>query len=181
MRRFFVLLLLGLVGCHSIQPPPESDTPTAPDDWLHVRDAFRDIVGHAQRGDRAAVARGLERFVLTEPEMVALFGEVEGRRVYVRYRDEIVADLMGEAPGVIIAKVRAGFTEVEVDRLGPARPANTTPGDQAMLEALTKKRPMFNLRLRPPSEPLGLRFDGFLFLDGRWRFLFKTYLFLGQN
>ncbi len=181
MRRTFVLLTLVLLGCHSIVPPEETDTPQSPDDWLHVRDAFREIIGHAQRGDRAAVLKTLDRFVLTEPEMIELFGPERGPEVYAGYRDEIIKDLRAQAPDVIIEKVKAGFIEVEVDRLGPARAANTTPGDKVMIEALAKKRAMFNLRIRPPGQRLGLRFDGFVFLGGKWRFLFKSYLFLGHR
>lgn len=181
MRRTLVLLLLALAGCHSLQPPEETDTPQRPDDWLHLRDAFREVIGHAQRDDRAGIARVLDRFVLTLPEMVELFGPERGAAVYAGYQGEIVAALRAEAPGVIVEKVSAGFVEVEVDRLGPARPANTTPGDKVMLEALAKKRPLFNLRLRPAAASLGLRFDGFVFVGGRWRCLFKSYLMLGHR
>ena len=183
MRRRSVLLLLFALslGCHSIQPPEENDTPQTPDDWQHVRDAFREIVRHAQAGDRAAIAERLRGFVLTEAEMVTLFGPEKGPEVHRGYLAEIVGDLVREAPDVIIEKVGEGLTEVEVDRLGPARAANTTPGDKVMIEALAKKRPVFNLRLRKPTERLGLRFDGFVFVDGNWRFLFKSYRFLGHR
>ncbi len=176
----FLLLLFLPLGCHSIQAPEDDDSPQSADDWKHVRDAFQEIVGSAQRGDRDAISKALEAFILTESEMVTLYGPERGPEVHRQYIAEIVTELRAEAPSVIIAKVKAGFTEVEVDRLGPARAANTTPGDKVMLEALVKKRPMFNLRIRKPGIPLGLRFDGFIFVDGEWRFLFKSYRYLGH-
>ncbi|MCB9550953.1 MAG: hypothetical protein H6705_03530 [Myxococcales bacterium] len=80
---------------------------------------------------------------------------------------------------MIIERVRDGFDAVEVERVGPAYPDRTTPGDERMLEALVPRGlAMYTVRLRAPNGKLGLRFNGFVYHDGRWRALLKTYDYL---
>lgn len=176
----FVLLALG--GCDRIQPPdPDVAAPDGPDDPQHLQAAFEEIVAAARREDAAAVLAGLERFLLTREELVALFGPERGEAVWPGYSDEVAGALRAEAAQVIIARVRDGLTEVRVDRVGPAYPARTTPGDQAMLDAFVPRGlAMYSVWLRKPGETLGLRFNGFIFRDGRWRALLKAYAHFPQ-
>ncbi len=168
-------LALALLGCHAVQPPEETDVPTAPDDWRHVRDDFRGIVELAAKGDEGAIRERLKTYLLTEEEVLRLFGPERGPRVWKGYDEVIAADLLKEAPSQLVARVKEGHSVVDVDRLGSDKPQYTTPGDQRMIAAMVEKHTVYNLRLRKPDDPLGLRLDGFLYLDGKWRFLFKAY------
>ena len=170
-------IALPLLACHTIEPI-NIDAPHGPDDWKALRDSFRQVVVHARQKDREAVLRDLEKYLLTRADMVELFGMEVGERVWRGYRDTIIVELRKEAPDVIIERVAEGLEEVEIDRLGPRRPAYTTRGDAAMLEAMLHKRPMFNVRLKRPDDPLGFRLDGFFYMDGRWCSLMKSYRYL---
>lgn len=173
------LLMAGFVvtGCGPLQKPEtDDDTPTGPDDPRALKQTMESLVKAAQAGDEAAVLEKLEAHLATREMLVELFGDTKGERVWAGYSDTIAASLRAEAPKTIVQQVKTrGLTEVVVDQVGPAYPANTTPGDQLMLDAMVNKQAMYTVRFRKPGEELGLRLNGFVFLDGRWRSLLKSY------
>lgn len=184
MRRrstgLLLALVLGLglaVGCDPVQAPGgESDALRGPDDPRHLEQAFSAIIDAAKRKDAEAVLGGLEKFLLTREELVALFGPEVGRAVWPGYSDEVAGSLRREAAEVIIERVGDGFTAVTLERVGPAYPAHTTPGDRRLLDAFVPRGlAMYTVRLHPPEQSLGLRFNGFVYHDGRWRALLKAY------
>lgn len=183
-RRLPALLLSALLlpallvtGCESLQPPPaDPDAIRGPDDPRHLRKAFQTVVEAAQRGDEAAILAELERFLLTREELVALFGPEAGPAVWPGYSDAVAGNLRKQAAPVIIERVKDGYSEVYVERVGPAYPARTTPGDRALLDRFVPRGlAMYTVRLRKPGGTLGLRFNGFVYHDGRWRALLKAY------
>lgn len=178
--RLPLLLLLalgGALGCDALQaPPPDPTALRGPDDPRHLVRAFDAIVEAAKRSDGEAVVAGLEKFLLTREELVALFGPEVGRAVWPGYSDEVAGSLRREAAEVIIERVGDGFTEVMIERVGPAYPAHTTPGDRRLLDAFVPRGlAMYSVRLHPEGQSLGLRFNGFVYHAGRWRALLKAY------
>lgn len=178
--RLPLLLLLalgGALGCDTLQAPPLDPTALrGPDDPRHLVRAFDAIVEAAKRSDGEAVVAGLEKFLLTREELEALFGPEVGRAVWPGYSDEVAGSLRREAAEVIIERVGDGFTEVMIERVGPAYPAHTTPGDRRLLDAFVPRGlAMYSVRLHPEGQSLGLRFNGFVYHDGRWRALLKAY------
>lgn len=171
------LSAVGSIGCDRLQPPAaQPDALRGPDDPRHLERAFTAVVEAAKRGDEAAVLAELETFLLTREALVALFGPEVGQAVWPGYSDQVAGGLRSEAPAVIIERVRDGYTEVVVDRVGPAYPARTTPGDQQLLDAFVPRGlAMYSVWLRQPGQSLGLRFNGFVYHDGRWRALLKAY------
>lgn len=171
------LLAVLLPACDALQPPPaDPDAIRGPDDPRHLRKAFEAVVEAAQRGDEAAILTELERFLLTREELIALFGPEVGAAVWPGYGDQVAGSLRKEAAPVIIERVKDGLTEVYVERVGPAYPARTTPGDKALLDRFVPRGlAMYTVRLRKPGETLGLRFNGFVHHGGRWRALLKAY------
>lgn len=181
MRITAALLLaavaFGGFACESLQAPPaDPDAIRGPDDPRHLRHAFETVVEAARRSDDAAIVAELEKFLATREELQALFGDDVGAAIWPGYGDTVAGDLRKQAAPVIIERVAAGFTEVHVERVGPAYPAQTTPGDRALLEAFVPRGlAMYTVRLRKPGDTLGLRFNGFVYHGGRWRALLKAY------
>ncbi len=181
MRALLALLLacvaFGGLGCESLQAPPaDPDAIRGPDDPRNLRRAFEAVVEAARRSDEAAIVAELETFLATREELVALFGAEVGAAVWPGYSDTVAGDLRKQAAPVIIERVADGFTEVYVERVGPAYPARTTPGDRALLDAFAPRGlAMYTVRLRKPGETLGLRLNGFVYHGGRWRALLKAY------
>lgn len=179
--RFGGLLLLAafcwVTGCGPLQKPErDDDTPKGPSDPITLRQEFEALVVSAQAGDEAAVLEKLEAHLMTREMIVGFFGPEVGARAWKGYSDVIAAKLRAEAPKRIIEQVRdRGLTEVVVEQVGPAYPQNTTPGDQRVLDAMLQKQPMYTVRLQKPGETLGLRLNGFVFHEGRWRAFLKSY------
>ncbi len=162
-------------------PEGPAEGSPAPDDPAALKALFEGVVQAArQGGDGSAVVRALEPFLATRQDLDALFGPEIGARAWVGYSDKVAAALREDAGAVVPAQVRAGRTEVWVEQVGPAFPDRTTAGDQAILDAMHPKRPLYTVRLQRPGEKLGLRLNGFVFLNGRWRALLKAYDYLAE-
>ncbi len=169
------LLLLTLAACGPLQAPEDDETkPASPSDPMTLKLEFEAVVAKAKAGDEAGVAKALEGYLADEATIKALFGP-RGEAVWGGYSTKITSKLKAEAAKTFIAQVKAGRTEVDWFRLGPASPANTTAGDRRMLEAMVERPTLYNVRLFKAGEALGLRMDGFFYREGRWQALFKAY------
>lgn len=175
--------LATLPGCAADPDAEATDAaPKTPDDPAHLQERFERLVAAARAGERDAVLGLIEPLLLTRDDLVTLFGPTAGEAAWPGYSDQIAGRLRVEAADVIIERVRDGFDTVDVERVGPAYPDRTTPGDQRMLEALVPRGlAMYTVRLREPNGKLGLRFNGFIFHGGRWRALLKAYDFLPRE
>jgi len=172
------MLLLSFAACGPLEKPEEMEGPEGPDDPLSLRIAFEAIVEQARQGKREELLQALEPYLATKEDLEQLFGVEKGPMLWRGYNDTIVLKLREEAADAIIHQVKAGAHEIKVKQVGPAYPAATTKGDQLMLDAMQKKLPMYSLKFRKPGADLGLRFNGFLFLNGRWKMLLKAYEYL---
>jgi hypothetical protein len=182
--RFILLGLLALLSaCNdSDTPAPGTMGSFGPDAPQTLRADFEAVVTRIQQSKDPAVARqALEAYLLEEKDFLVLFGPELGARAWPGYRDVVAGKLREEAGAVLVREiVQNGRTEVRVEGVGPAYPAATTRGDQALLDALKARRPLFTVRLQKPGETLGLRLNGFIFHEGKWRVLLKAYEHFGQ-
>lgn len=179
MRKAWLWILLALGGCSGNDAQNASaEQVVKPDSPEALQAKIGQIVQKAQAKDEAAVLSLLEPYFLTREEILNLFGAEKGERAWLGYNDAIAADLRNEAPKVLIDQVSKGLTEVTVEFVGPAYPDRTTPGDQRLLDFMQQKLPMYTVRLHKPEEKLGLRLNGFVYINGQWRGLFKTYDYL---
>jgi hypothetical protein len=110
--------------------------------------------------------------------MKVLYGSELGPVLWKGYTEEMVPALLSEAPPMLVEREKEMDQVVDIDRVGPARPENTTPGDAAMLDAQVSKKRMYKVRVRDPESELGLRFDGVVWTGERWAMLFKLYNYL---
>lgn len=168
-------LAAPLTGCSERGGDPTREQ-LAPDDPRQLTERFERLVTAARAGEREAILTLLEPLLVTREELVALFGPRAGQAAWPGYSDQIAGGLRTEAADVIIERVKDGFDTVEVVRVGPAYPDRTTPGDTRLIESLVPRGlAMYSVRLKQPDGKLGLRLNGFIFHDGRWRALLKTY------
>lgn len=174
MRTHLIALtcLLALLGCAAEPEPPLP--PEHPRRLLETFEAFAQGLAADPRPEKARAF--LEGFALTKPQMIALFGPEKGQAAWKGYTETILPALRAEAGEVLVREItQEKRTEAWVEPVGPAWPSVTTRGDQAILDALAQKRPVYTARLRRPGEVLGLRLSGFVHLDGEWKALFKVY------
>ncbi len=181
LASLMLFICLASIACDAVAPPDQEALrrKEASSPW-HVRDDFQVLVGLATKGERAGIVQHLEKYLLVESEFIELFGEARGRPMWAGYRDVIAPKLRAEAADVLIKRVNAGMNIVEVERVGPIFPGRTTRGDHAILAAMKRRRPMYTIRIRPDGDQLGLRFNGFVFVQGRWRSLLKSYSFIPE-
>ena len=118
----------------------------------------------------------LEGYALTKPQMLTLFGPERGEKAWAGYTAKVLPAMRAEAGAVLVREiVEEKRTTAWVEPVGPAYPAATTRGDQQILDALAEKRPVYTARLRRAGEVLGLRLNGFVYIDGGWKALFKIH------
>ncbi|MEZ4465726.1 MAG: hypothetical protein R3F60_00015 [bacterium] len=182
MRRLLTLLLLVppcFTACERSAAPAasEEDGPFKPDSPQALRDALQaDVQRLVETRDPAIAVEALSRYALTEPELVELFGPELAAQAWPGYRDQVLGGLKAEAGAVLLREaVENGRTEVWVEAIGPAWPGRTTRGDQRYLDAMKVKRPLYTIRLQKPGETLGVRLNGFVYLNGQWKALLKAY------
>jgi len=176
------LTCVGTVSCDAIKPPDKTAENRAKQSspYKIVRD-FKELVAAARANDRKKILRTIETYLLTAPEFDLLFGEKLGRTLWSKYRDVIAAKLRKEIVDVLISRVKAGFDQIDIIQVSTVRPKDTTRGDLAIINAMKHRPTMFSIRLRKKNEALGLRFNGFIHVKGRWRSLFKAYDFLPKE
>lgn len=174
MLRIALTCLLLLLGCNAAQQAQAPLPPEHPRRLLQTLEAFAQDL--AAQPDPAKAKAFLEGFALTKAQMLQLFGPEKGEAAWQGYEERILPALRAEAGPVLLREiVDEKRTEAWVEPVGPAWPGATTRGDQQILDALVEQRPVYTARLRRPGEVLGLRLNGFVYLDGAWKALFKVY------
>ena len=178
---YLTCLALALVcaACEAIKPPDKRAAQIAKTSspYQITRD-FKQMLNAAQRDDSAAVLRMIEGYFLNAAEFEVLFGPKLGKTLWPKYRDVIMRDVRKEIVRILATRAKAGFTEMDLIRVSTVRPKDTTRGDLALMNALKKRPEMYTLRIRKKDAGLGLRLNGFVYVNNRWRSFFKTYDFL---
>ena len=181
MRRTLTLLAAFLAGCGSGEAPDDDRwDPSKPQDWRALRQQLIELVEVAGTKDAGATLKRFESMLCGRPEVEAVFGAEVGARVWKGWEETLLPDVRKEAGEILVTQVGAGWNQIAIDRIGPASPWNTTPGDQAMLEAMSPKRVTYTVRLHPAGNSKGLRLNGWVFVNERWCGLLKSYSFLAE-
>lgn len=173
--RLALLSILGLLlGCNAAQQAPAELPPDHPRRLVHAFDAF--LAQQQKTPSPEAAQAFMEGFALTQEQLIRLFGPERGARLWPAYRDTVFGAVKAEAGTVLVREItQNGRTEPWVEKIGPAWPAATTKGDLKLLDNMVAKRPMYTVRLRKPGEQLGLRLNGFIYIDGGFKALLKSY------
>lgn len=175
--RFLLALMLALLPACDRNPAADPGAVDGPDSATALIQLFEGMVARLQANrDPAEATAFIEGFFLEEPHFAELFTPEVTARVWPAYRDVVAAQARAEVGAVLLREVlENGRTEVKVEGVGPAWPAATTRGDQALLDAMRVKHRLYTVRLQKPGEALGVRLNGFVYLGGRWRALLKAY------
>lgn len=163
-----LLALLPLGACKS-QPPANTRVPPPlddkyPGDAAGLKRLWGEILVAAQKDDRERVHTLMASFILGPEELVTLFGEEQGRRLEPRYAPMIAHVANIGAMELVAQVLERKYDDVEVFPVdGTARDQ-----DRALLAALKTKLPVYGARVKRKEQALGLRYDHFMFLGGRW-------------
>jgi hypothetical protein len=129
---------------------------------------WSDILDAAKKDDRERVHDLLATTLLSDAEMHRLFG-AKADALLPRYKQ-----LMGTLINRGAVELAGNVYEHKYDAVD-AFPAE----DDKIAAALVEPHPLYAARVRKSTEGRGLRYEGFLYLDGRWKSLNQLGKFIG--
>ena len=169
-------------GCDAIQPPDKTQKVRAlPSSHYRLIDAFESLIESVKAGQTDVALKTMEPFLMTRKDFDTLFPPALSAQLWPKYRDVIAVDLRKEVAQVLVSRIKAGFDTIDCVRVSSVNPKHTTRGDLDMISAMNKPPKMYTVRLRPNDSEIGLRLNGFVFVNGRWRTLLKTYNYLPKT
>lgn len=181
MRRPALLLLLLLVsGCAKLMGysdggkagAPITPYPDGPDG---LKALFQDILVAAQKDDRQRVHDLMASTLMTYDDLQALFGE-KAPELRGRYA-KLMETLVNPGSLELVAQVyERKLDTIEVIAIDP-RAAHATDTDRALARALKTPTPTYAVRIKKAGDQKGLRYDFYVYLNGRW----VTGNLLGKN
>jgi hypothetical protein len=127
---------------------------------------WRDVLEAAKNDDRERVHDLLATTLLSDEEVKRLLGP-KADPLLPRYH-QLMGNLINRGAVEFVAQVY----EHKYDTVDAFTDDNSSPVTAAMLEP----HPFFAARVHKSTEAHGLRYDGFFYLDGRW----KTFNQLGK-
>jgi hypothetical protein len=161
MRRLVVLALLIVAGCKQHSGPRVYVQPHYAAGADGLRALWSDILDAAKKDDRDRVHDLLATTLLSDADMRRLFGAAKADALLPRYH-MLMGNLINRGAVELVANVYEHKYDA-VDAFAADDPALAT--------ALVEPHPLFAARVRKSSEDRGLRYDGFLTLDGTWKTL----------
>jgi hypothetical protein len=169
-----LLLGAGLTGC----PPSGKDRP-APAEVIPVgryadgaaglQALWRDLLTACQKDDRQRVHDLMASLMLTKPELAELLGPEKGAAMWPRYESLMVSLANAGAMELVAEVYEKKYDDVTVVRVDELPEGERLPAERQALAALAKKVPLYTVRVKRKTEPKGLRYDFFVYVDGRWR------------
>lgn len=155
--RSLLLALLLLSACSR----RGAEIPHYPAGAAGLRAFWSDLLQAARRDDRDRVHQFMASTLLSDAEFDRLLGP-RAAPLRARYH-HLMAALINRGGLDLVGQVY----EKKLDTV------DVIPDDtEAQLQAALKEpHPLFSARVRKASDQLGLRYDGYLYLDGRWRTL----------
>ena len=167
MRRLLPCLLVvvaALAGCSRRRftaPGTDFVQPHYADGAEGLKQMWTDILDAAKKDDRAQIHDLLATTLLTDAEMQTLFGP-KTDALLPRYHQ-----LMGTLINRGAVEIAGNVYEHKYDAVD----AFADDSDTTLQAAMVGTHPLFGARVRKATESRGLRYDAFLYLDGRWKTL----------
>jgi hypothetical protein len=168
MRALAALLCLAAAGCPSSpagdgrNPPPLDKH--YPDGADGLKQLWSDILVAAQRDDRERVHTLMASLIMSDQDLIDLFGEPLGKRLQPRYVP-MIGTLVNIGSMELVATITdRKYDEVEVFPIDE----HGSPADRATVAALKQKLPVWGVRVKKKGEARGTRYDFFLYKGGRW-------------
>lgn len=171
--RCLLACALALSACHTQDGPTRTlggEVIPAParaygPDAAGLHALWSDVLQAAQRDERERVHDLLASTIMSDADLSALFGPEQARRLAPRYRG-MIAQLVNEgALGLVVQVYERKYDDVEVFRVAAK---DAAPELRAVLSALREPVDVYGVRVKKKADHLGLRYDCFIFRDGRW-------------
>jgi hypothetical protein len=159
MRRLLVALVL-LAGCKHHSSQHDFVQPHYADGTAGLHAMWSDILGAAREDDRERVHDLLATTLLSDADMRRLFG-AKADPLLPRYH-QLMGTLINRGAIELVANVY----EHKYDTVDAF--ANDDP---TLATAMVEPHPLFAARVRKGAEVKGLKYEGFFFLDGKWKSL----------
>lgn len=157
-RRLLLALVLLACACHRRHAP---DIPHYPDGAAGLKALWTDILDAARKDDRERVHDLMASTLLSDAELGRLLG-AHAAALTPRYH-QIMGTLVNRGALDLVGQVyehKLDTVDVQPDE------------NEAHVRAiLTAPHALWSARVRKSTDKLGLRYDGYLYLDGRWRTL----------
>ncbi len=156
-------------GCDEKQPPPREEPPPAVEKAYKsgaagLRELWTDILVAAQKDERGRVHDLMASMIMTDDDLVALFGADRGAYLKPRYAP-MIARLVNIGAMELVAQIAdRKYDDIEVFPVE----ASQGPEQKALLESLKSPAAVFGVRVKKKTETRGLRYDFFVYRDARW-------------
>ena len=170
VRGVVLAVVLGSgLGCRSSAPasgpgepppPPRVYAPTGEG----LRELWLDILTAAQKDQRERVRDLMASMVMTEGDLVALFGREKAQYLAPRYAP-LMKKVVEQGALELVAQIyERKYDDVETFKMDGK--ANAV--DRATVGALPAGVQVFGVRLKRKEDKLGLRYDFFVYRRERW-------------
>ncbi len=160
MRRLvFALLLVVSAGCSRRGTGHDFVAPHYPDGPAGLKQLWSDVLDAAHKDEREHVHDLLATTILSDGELRRLLGP-KADPLLPRYH-QLMAAMVNRGAIELVGQIY----EHKYDTIDSF--ADET--DAAVAGALVEPHPLWSVRVRKAAENRGLRYDGFLYLDGKWR------------
>lgn len=127
-----------------------------------------DILAACTRDERGRVHDLMASLALTEDELAGLFGPGPARALWPRYQ-MLIGTLANVGAMELVAQIlEKKYDDVAVVRVDQAK-GEQQATDKQILRAMVQPTPLYTVRVKKKSEQKGLRYDFFVYLNGRWR------------
>ncbi len=149
---------LAAAGCTRHRPfvPPHY-----PDGAPGLQQMWSDILDAAKKDDRERVHDLLATTLLGDDEIRRLFG-ARGDALLPRYH-QLMGTLINRGGIDLVGQV--------YDHKLDAVDAFPDDADENLTTAMVEPHPLWSARVRKSTDTKGLRYDAFLYVDGRWKTL----------
>lgn len=160
MRLLLALALVSAVGCN--KPGPRSFD-VAPgkyaDGEAGLKALWSDILDAAEHDQREQVHDLMASTILTDEELRSLLG-TQANTLLPKYK-QLIGTLVNQGSLELCAQV--------FERKYAAVDVIPDDKDQHVVALMTTPHQLWSVRVRKATDTLGLRYDFYVYLNGRWR------------
>ena len=165
-------------GCQDAPTKPPSTQPLVlvpvapgayPDGPAGLHKLWTDLLTAARKEQPEKVINLLASLTLTREELAGLLGNELAAEHWPRYQ-AMMSELTHLGGLELVDQIqRRHFDEVVVLQQSAQPPAELTPTERKVRRAVRPEVPVYSVRLKHTTEPRGIRYEFFVYLDGRWR------------
>jgi hypothetical protein len=148
-----------LAGCARHSSGSSFVAPQYPDGAAGLKQLWSDILEAAQHDERERVHDLMATTFMSDADLTRLFGPA-AQPLEPRYH---------QLMGTLVNRGAVEFVANVFDRRYDAIDVIADENDGALQAALVEPHPLWSVRVHKASETRGLRYDAYLYLDGKWR------------